>query len=117
MTHLAEHAMQEHEVTLMLLASAPMSREDLEASAMHAEATLVARAHEFALGAATAANFAQSSIEIDFVVSVASPAEVHDCVARVVRILQEAGFNSQQEPKAPPLQLASSATHAVAVCA
>lgn len=110
------NTLQEHEVVLTLEAAEPMPREVLEAWTARAEGALEERAAQLALGASAAANFATNSIEIDFVVAVESPAEIYDCVGRVVRILQEAGFRDESQT-VPPLRLSSSATHALAVCA
>jgi hypothetical protein len=118
MTRSDVQELQEHEVTLILVATSPLSREALEGWTLHAESVLADQAGDFALGASAAANFAANSIEVDFVVAVESPAEVHVRVARAVRILQDSGFTSPERPEAPvPMQLTSSATHAVAVCA
>lgn len=119
MASITQSSLQEHEVVLTLVATVPLSREELEALTLHAEGVLVDKATDIALGASAAANFRDNSIEVDFVVSAASPAEIYEQVGRVMRILQEAGFQSEPQGfrEAPPLRLASSATHEVAVCA
>jgi hypothetical protein len=94
-----------------------MSREALEEWTVHAEDALEQQAADVALGASAATNFAASAVEVDFVVAVASDAELYDALSRVVRVLHEAGFDAPNLPAAPAMQVAASATQAVAVCA
>jgi precorrin-2 methylase len=110
------HTTQEHQVTLTLMAAAPMSREALEEWTVHAEHVLEERAADVALGASAAANFAANAVEVDFVVVVATDAELYDSLSRVVRVLHEAGFEAPGKPDVPAMQVAASATQAVAVC-
>jgi hypothetical protein len=109
--------MEEHEITLTMTGTSILPREVLEEMTFRAQDALVAKARDFALGAAAAANFAENSIEVDFVVMVSSSAEVYERVAAVVRVLEEAGFSSGSTPKLPPppdrFALSSSATQAV----
>jgi hypothetical protein len=94
---------------MILMESTPSSPYTLDA--------LVARASDFALGAAAAANFADSSVEIDFVVAVATAAEVYERVAAVIRVLEEAGLTDAGSPPVPDrserFALSSSSTQAV----
>lgn len=109
--------MEEHEITLTMTGTSVFPREVLEEMTFRAQDALVAKARDFALGAAAAANFAENSVEIDFVVLVSAPAELYERVAAVIRVLEEAGFSTGSTPQlpAPPdrFALSSSATQAV----
>jgi hypothetical protein len=109
--------MEEHQITLTMVATSVLPREVLEDMTFHVQEVLVANASDLALGAAAAANFADNSVEVDFVVAVSSAAEVHERVAAVVRILERAGITKVGSlPEPPPSErfaLSSSSTHAV----
>jgi hypothetical protein len=109
--------MEEHEITLTMTGTSVLSREVLEEMTFRAQDALVARARDFALGAAVAANFAENAVEVDFLVMVSAPAEVYERVAAVIRVLEEAGFSMGSTPQLPSppdrFALSSSATQAV----
>lgn len=109
--------MEEHEITLTMTGTSALPRDVLEDMTFRAQDALVAKARDFALGAAAAANFAENSVEVDFVVIVATPAELYERVAAVIRILEGAGFPLSATPQLPPppdrFALSSSATQAV----
>lgn len=86
-------SMEEHHIAMTMLAVEPVSRDLLERAAYAAQDALDANASEVALGAAASANFTDASIEIDFIVLAASVAEVHEQVAKVIRVLS-AGFDA-----------------------
>jgi hypothetical protein len=117
------NAMDEHEITLKLVATSVLPREALEDMVLQAQMALESQAKDLALGAAASANFAENSVEVDFVLTASSAAELYERVAAVIRVLENAGFNNagapMQKASSERFALSSSSTHAVwqAVCA
>jgi hypothetical protein len=88
--HLPERL--EFQVVLSLVATEPLSREELEASFTRALDTMVEEARGVVFGPVGGVDFTRSTIELEFTVTAISPAVLYAKMGEVLRVLEHAGF-------------------------